>query len=364
MNSDRDTVAQSEKSSAKLADSKTPLIRKCWYVAAMADEVTRELRARTILDRKVVLYRKEDGRVVALQDRCAHRSFPLSRSTLKGDNIICGYHGINWAPDGRCVDIPSQSTCPSVVRIKSYPVVEKGPLVWIWMGVPEDANEEEIPDFPWIDGKATLGKFHLKCNYLLMHENLMDLSHFSFLHGSTLGAEGFAKERAIMLDTHDNTVQYYREIRDNPVLAGVLPLQLQEKLKGRKTVNRNSVCFVSPALTTGIDKISAFDSSGHEVLTTNLFIAHFLTPETQNTTHYYWVGGRDFAQSDSKEDREYLALMSRLAEEVFAQDKVAGELIQSMADTDCDPDFVERHVAGDKMGVAMRRLILKLANQE
>jgi len=364
MSSEHETVVERGKSNGQLADSKTPLIRNCWYVAAMAGEITRELRARTILDRKIVLYRKEDGGVVALQDRCAHRSFPLSKSTLKGDNVVCGYHGIIWAPDGRCVRIPSQSTCPSVVRVKSYPVVEKGPLIWIWMGAPEKAREKDVPEFSWFDSKATVGHFHLKCNYLLMHENLMDLSHFSYLHGSTLGAEGFAEERAVMLNTDDDTVQYYREIRDNPVLAGVLPMKLQEQLKGKKTVNRNSVCFVSPAFTTGVDKITAYDSSGAEVLTTNMHIAHFLTPETQNTTHYYWAGGRDFAQSDSKEDREYLELMSRLTEQVFAQDKEAGELIQSMSESDCDPDFVERHVAGDKMGVAMRRVILKLANQE
>lgn len=168
-----------------------------------------------------------------------------------------------------------------------------------------------------------------------------------------------------MLDTDDGTVQYYRELEDNPVLAKTLPFRYQERLEGKRTLNRNSACFESPALTSGCDKITAFDSdNGEELFALHGNIAHFLTPETQNTTHYFWFTGRDYATSDSKEDIAYSDSMYKLTMDVFSQDERAAELVQTVLEADSDPEFVERHIAGDKMGIAMRRMVLELANQE
>ena len=103
-------------------------MKNAWYIAAMADEVGRSLLQRWILDEPVVLYRTEDGKPVALRDVCPHRSLPLSMGELLGDQLRCGYHGLVFAPDGRCTRIPAQAHVPPTWCVPSYKVVEK----WRW----------------------------------------------------------------------------------------------------------------------------------------------------------------------------------------------------------------------------------------
>lgn len=91
----------------KIADYTTPLVRNCWYVAALADEVTRELKERTLLGKTLLMYRTLVGAPVFMQNRCAHRSFPLSKGRLDGDRVVCGYHGMEYNPQGQCVFMPS-----------------------------------------------------------------------------------------------------------------------------------------------------------------------------------------------------------------------------------------------------------------
>ncbi|NIN33977.1 MAG: Rieske 2Fe-2S domain-containing protein, partial [Gammaproteobacteria bacterium] len=69
---------------AKLADRNTPFIRNAWYVAARGSEITREPMGKTMLGRSIVLFRRENGEPVALQNRCCHRSYPLSNGKLDG----------------------------------------------------------------------------------------------------------------------------------------------------------------------------------------------------------------------------------------------------------------------------------------
>ena len=85
--------------------------RDQWWVAATADEVTRTPLQRWILDYPVVLYRKEDGGIVALDDRCPHRWAPLSKGWLEGDNIVCGYHGFRYGPTGAVSEFPRSQRC-------------------------------------------------------------------------------------------------------------------------------------------------------------------------------------------------------------------------------------------------------------
>src|SRR3954451_22359044 len=92
--------------------SATTFIYNAWYVAGWDREVTTEPRARTLLNQPVVLYRTQDGKPVALEDRCCHRHFPLSLGKCVGDAIQCGYHGLRFDPAGNCIEIPGQSMIP------------------------------------------------------------------------------------------------------------------------------------------------------------------------------------------------------------------------------------------------------------
>src|SRR5215469_4937089 len=174
-----------------------PFLRNCWYVAAWASEVGREPFARVFLDRPVMLYRTTDGEAVALEDRCCHRNLPLSMGKIEGDDIRCGYHGLKFDRTGACVEIPGQSQIPPDARVARYPLTERWGLLWIWMGDASVANEALLPKWHylaepgWSVIKGNDAKpIPMKCNWELNNDNLLDLSHVTFVHPSTLGAHG------------------------------------------------------------------------------------------------------------------------------------------------------------------------------
>src|SRR5262245_49913693 len=124
-------------------------IRNLWYMAAWPHEVSAQPLARTLLGDPVVLYRLRDGRVCALEDRCAHRNMPLSLGTVEDDCIVCPYHALAYAADGRCVRIPAQDSIPAQAFVRSYPLVERDGIVWIWLGDPKRADPAQIVPYPY-----------------------------------------------------------------------------------------------------------------------------------------------------------------------------------------------------------------------
>ena len=169
-------------------------LKDCWYVAAWSSEIGREPLARTLLDQPVALYRGEDGTAIALADRCCHRAMPLSMGKVVGDRLQCSYHGLQFAPDGACVVVPGQSQVPPGAAVRSYTLVERAGWVWIWMGDPALADEALLPDWWWMDHpewKTVPGNFatplYSRCNYQMIIENLLDLSHLTFVHTDTIG---------------------------------------------------------------------------------------------------------------------------------------------------------------------------------
>ena len=89
--------------------------------------------------------------MVALEDRCSHRSFPLHKGRLVGDTLECGYHGLVFDCSGHCVKVPGQAQVPSAPISERYPIVEHWGMVWIWMGDPALADPATITDFHWLD---------------------------------------------------------------------------------------------------------------------------------------------------------------------------------------------------------------------
>jgi nitrite reductase/ring-hydroxylating ferredoxin subunit len=121
---------------------------------AYDNEIGRKPPGRTVLGEPVVLFRKQDGTPVALEDRCVHRHLPLSMGRLVGDTLQCHYHGLRYDGAGACVMVPGQDTIPPGARVKTYPVVERYRWLWIWMGDPARADPAGIADFHWLDDPA------------------------------------------------------------------------------------------------------------------------------------------------------------------------------------------------------------------
>ena len=167
-------------------------VRNCWYMAGWSRDFTRERPlAITILNEPVAIYRTAAGALAALQDRCCHRFAPLSAGRIEGNNLRCMYHGLKFAPSGKCIEIPGQAKLPPQACVRSYPIVDRHSGAWIWMGDPALADESLIPDFVGIDDPHWVmhpGRMDYAANYMLINDNLLDLSHLAFLHRNSFGA--------------------------------------------------------------------------------------------------------------------------------------------------------------------------------
>ncbi|HKY21364.1 MAG TPA: aromatic ring-hydroxylating dioxygenase subunit alpha [Vicinamibacterales bacterium] len=337
-----------------------PLLYEHWYVAGTSDEFSRKLVAKTLLNRSIVFYRKESGELVALQNRCAHRSYPLSESFLEGDTIRCGYHGIRYNPDGSILKVPCQDRVPTL-GVRSYAIHEMGPLVWIWMG-DGPADESKMPDMtPYTSSDWTfcVGTLPMPGNYLLMQENLADLSHLPYLHATTFGVpESWgSKTTEMTIDEERLTVDFYRESTEWEQAKTFFPPYFN--YEGRNLLDRAGGRYETPAFFRGWDLLKIKDSAPGERDEFRVYFDHFLTPETGSSTHYYYGVARDHALEDSALTEGVRQIMAR----AFAQDSEAVGHMQKLLDTDRH-DFKELIIAGDRTAVASRRMILRLVERE
>jgi phenylpropionate dioxygenase-like ring-hydroxylating dioxygenase large terminal subunit len=179
-----------------------------WYVAAWSHEVTRAPVRRVICELPIVLYRTDAGTAVALADRCAHRGYPLSAGEVRGERIQCGYHGFEFGPDGMCAHIPAQGIIPPRTRVASYAVVEKDGWVWVWLGDQSLADVGRVPDTHYMNDPAWIPvthSFHFECRAELIHDNLLDLTHESFIHLSTVG-DAYIYEHPLTVEVDGDVV--------------------------------------------------------------------------------------------------------------------------------------------------------------
>ncbi|UUX95477.1 aromatic ring-hydroxylating dioxygenase subunit alpha [Aquabacterium sp. J223] len=274
-------------------------LRNAWYAAAWADEVGDGLFTRRILDEPVLLYRNDAGTPVALADRCPHRFVPLHRGRKLGDRIECGYHGLQFDPDGRCVANPFDGHLPAAARVKTYPVVERHGLLWLWMGEPARAATTAVPDFGYLDepGWAKVpGYKQVQAHYELLVDNLADLSHTHVLHRSNMGAESPRGEHAVQQD--GDTVRsrfWYPAIRIPPMYARYWDRGGDEVVDRWTEITWNAPGCVR--LDAGVTPAGRPREEGLAGIGTHLF-----TPETGTSTHYFYCQVRNYKVGDAATD--------------------------------------------------------------
>lgn len=341
-----------------LADESTPFIANAWYVAGLSSDFgTEKPLGRKILGERLAFWRTRAGAPVALRDRCPHRGYPLSQSTLQDDEIVCGYHGLHYDARGRCTRIPSQPSVPKGLAVRAYPLVERAPLVWIWMGEPALAGKTPLPSQPWMEDKErwthAAGYLTVRCSYVHLHDNLLDLTHLSFLHAKTFGTPDYAAAPA---DTEFNgdEIVVRRTIQPTllpPVYARPLAME------GVQAARIVTSTYVSPALSVSAVALRNLEVPGpdHHART-----AHLITPETARSLHYHFLIGRDFALHDE----ETTAFLRQGLAAAFKEDVGALEEIQRIRDEEPDAGYRDRSIASDRAGVAMRRQLLRLAEAE
>jgi vanillate O-demethylase monooxygenase subunit len=341
-----------------------PFLRNCWYVGAWDHEVHRlQLMRRILLGEPVVFYRKSDGKPVALEDRCPHRHAPLSMGRIRGDNLECRYHGLVFEPGGRCVHIPSQEGIPAGAGVRSYPVVERDHVVWIWMGDPARADPALIEDFHWLDDPAWRfrgERLHVEGNYLLVVENLCDLSHLPHLHASSLADTAIpANDIPIKVERDGDRVRVDRWILDSaapPYFRTLAGFGKEERVDRWMNLEFSPPSMVR--LDIGAAKAGTGARTGNRsggVTTRNL---NAITPETATTSHYFWAQAQDFALGDPT----ITDLDFQLVQGAFREDLAI--IRGQQQNIDLDPQAKRLNLAADSGGMQARRIVERLIEDE
>lgn len=296
-----------------------------WYAAAWVHEIAHSLQPRTICGKKLVLYRTRDGKPVVMDDACWHRLVPLSRGRLDGDNIVCPYHGMIYEPGGRCVHMPSQETINPSAYVRSYPIVERHRLLWVWPGDPALARPETIPNLLWLDDPAWAGEggtIHAKCDYRLVLDNLMDLTHETFVHSESIGNAAVA-EAPFEVTHGDGAVTVTRWMMDIDA-----PPFLRAQLGKPGNVDRWQIInFTAPstiAIDVGVAPAGTGAPEGDRSQGINGMVVNTITPETDGTAHYFWTFCRNYRITD----QSLTASIRDGIRKVFAQDEAILEAQQ------------------------------------
>lgn len=340
-----------------MISAKTMFLRNSWYVAAWPHELPLSgFLSRRILDRPVLLYRTATNEPVALFDRCPHRLVPLSAGIRTGDLIRCGYHGMTFAPNGRCAAIPGQDKIPQNAATTAFPITERYGFIWIWMGDVAAADPDLIPALPWLNHwTASSGYTHVAGDYRLLSDNLLDLSHEDYIHRASIGndEQETMADHPVRVTVADNLVRAHRD------MPNIAPPPFFKILIGSDDrIDRwQTAIWTAPSI--NLTDVGA-RPIGHAEDETRLWrILHLLTPETPRSTHYFWTHSRNFRGDDEDLTRRIATAHYRL----FDEDKAMIELQQKELD-DSGQSVPGIAFRVDEAPLRARRLLASLIDRE
>jgi phenylpropionate dioxygenase-like ring-hydroxylating dioxygenase large terminal subunit len=342
---------------------RTPLLYNHWYCAGTVDDFGREPIARTLLERSIMFFRTEAGELRALQNRCLHRSYPMSEAIVDGDNLICSYHGVCYSDEGVVVRIPSQAQAPVPKRqLKRYTVEERGPFVFIWMGegAPDYSRFPSTPQLGNPDYRVLHGFYELKGSYLFMLENLYDLTHFVYLHRNTFGFDdAYYDIPPVTIVNDDGLVVSTNAEENSQSVVASLPQPAKDELAGKTIIQRDDTIAVSPGLVLAHWYVLENGQDDPTEANVQGYINHYMTPISKDRCLYWW----SYSINRDVNNEEHFAGMRMFVERGFMEDVVAVEHMQRLLDEDTT-EVTEMNIAGDKAGILFRRVILKWAQDE
>ena len=333
----------------------TTWLTDAWYVAAWDAEVDATPLARTICGVPMMFYRRLDRSVVALRDACPHRLLPLSLGLREGDAIRCKYHGLKLGPDGVAQEMPMRAAAVNArVCVQSFVTHERHRFVWVWVGERERADPALIPDLwpcrapGWtFDG----GYYRVACDYRLMIDNLMDLTHETYVHAGSIG-------QAEILDAPLETTVEDGSVWVRRWMPGIdAPPFWRGALKQDGPVDRWQICqFLLPAavmIDVGVAPVGAGATLASHDQGVRGMVVDFMTPETDTSHHYFWGMARNF----DIDDAGFTARFKRQQGGVFAEDMVI--LQAQQAAITANPDLKLAAFQIDEGGVRSRQLIAR-----
>ena len=339
-----------------------PFLENRWYVAGWPGDFGDALVSRTICGNSVVIHRRKDGSLAALEDRCAHRHIPLSRGKKVGDLIECSYHGLRFGPDGHCVHVPGQEDIPGRASIAAYPMAEKHGWAWIWIGDAKLADPKAIPDFHWLGDPAyaaTGETKYIACDYELLNDNLLDLSHVGFVHATTIGNNEMGNKGKISVARTDVGVRVTRWVIDcapPPTYCKTGVFQPTDRIDRWQIIDYEPPGFIR--IHVGGAPTGTGAPEGNRVGGLGMWVMHAMTPEHEKTTYYHWAIGRDFLTDKP----EVTKVLHNEIATAFDQDREILEIQQRALNALKSPPHFD--IVADSGGIQARRILRRLLSEQ
>ena len=335
-------------------------IGDAWYMAAWSDELSDKPLARRICNQPLVLFRSVEGTVGALYDSCCHRGAPLSVGRIIDKGLQCGYHGMVYGNDGVCVQIPGQDKIPKKARVRSYPAVEKHQMVWVWMGDPDKADEALIIDYPFHDDPAHWphrhGVYEIDASYLMMIDNLMDLTHLGYVHATNVGGTA-----STLVDAEMDVTSTERGVDVKRWMPNCEPpptyrkcVELPEKIDRWQEFE-----FIAPSAVlqwNGAVDVGQGAREDHSKRSGgfSLRLYHFATPVTETSCYYFWSAANGYNTDDPQATEDLRVEI----EAALLEDKWIVQAQQARISETGDDWLV--NIRSDKARVAMRRALSRM----
>jgi phenylpropionate dioxygenase-like ring-hydroxylating dioxygenase large terminal subunit len=338
------------------------MLKNFWWPVEIASNVTDRPLSMTALGQKFVLWRDSKGQVHCLSDLCVHRGGSLAGGWLTEDKseIVCPYHGWEFAGDGACTKIPAhpQRGIPKKARVDAYPVTERYGLIWTFLGDLAEEERPPIPDIPELDDprfKKIYGSYYWDVNYERALENGMDPSHAPYVHGNRFGN----LDKPDVADFEVQTTQWSGLARI-PLYAPVSNPKGRWGKKFRKSV-QDDPNLVNQDGEIRLDTKAGFYFPNMNLLSVplpfgSMFLFDCHVPISENRTRTIYVSMRDFLKGDWADKDTH-----RRVQYIFKQDD---DVI-----SDQRPEMIpfnladELPVRSDALQVAYRRRRAELIEQ-
>jgi vanillate monooxygenase len=336
--------------------------KNAWYVACTPDEIATQPLGRQICGERIAFFRGTQG-VAAVEDFCPHRGAALSLGRVCDGQLVCGYHGLVMGCEGKTVSMPGQRV-QGFPKVKAYPVVERHGFIWVWPGDPARADAATIPHLEWAQNPGWAyggGLYHVKADYRLMIDNLMDLTHETYVHTTSIGQKEI-DETPVSTKTEGDHVITSR------FMEGVMaPPFWRANLRGagladNVPVDRWQIChFHVPShvmIEVGVAHAGKGGYQADPAHKVSSIVVDFITPETESSMWYFWGMARSFAVHDA-------ALTAEIRQgqgKVFAEDTAVLEAQQRNLEANPGRRLLMLNI--DAGGVQARRVIDRLVAAE
>jgi phenylpropionate dioxygenase-like ring-hydroxylating dioxygenase large terminal subunit len=314
-------------------------------MAAWSDEVHGEPIGRKILGDDIAIYRTESGKAAAVNSVCPHRMAPLEYGIVVGENLKCRYHGLEFAPDGGCVVIPSGHRSPNM-RTKGYVISERDGVIWLWSGDEgQVVDPPDVMDLRGSHGATIRGHLAIDAHYQLVVDNLMDDAHATHLHAAfKTDAHLLGSNPEVRAD--GDQVFADITISDTPLVPAFSkfydkPGNVDQWFNFRW----DAPSFVTLAV--GVQPVGAPRTEGISTKSVQM-----ITPATETSSHYFW----SLSRNCKLEDEELSKMMHGMLSNVFrTEDKWILEGQQRMMGDKSFWDNKPMLLPQDKAAVAVRR---------